>query len=188
MLNFPAEKQWYRTHHDLPTCKLRAMFLCSKTPVNVRTSTKVHCLYPVKICVMMTAVSAHSSSSVLQWLSCLPLNPRFAGSNPPEGDEFWRRYKFAAWLPSEGKTSRRPHVVRFYVMSNIPEEYDRDISLTKLTDICLQVLPTSLQGVSTGYCQRALVDESGLIRAQVGMHNRSDCGRSVWDALYDTTP
>jgi hypothetical protein len=28
-------------------------------------------------------------SSVVQWLSCLPLEPRFAGSNPAEDDGFF---------------------------------------------------------------------------------------------------
>jgi hypothetical protein len=31
-----------------------------------------------------------------------------------------------------------------------------------------------LLGVFAGYCQRDLVDESGMIRIQMGMHNRSD--------------
>jgi hypothetical protein len=33
------------------------------------------------------------SFSVVKWLSCLPLNPRFAGSNPTEGDGFLRAIK-----------------------------------------------------------------------------------------------
>jgi hypothetical protein len=31
-----------------------------------------------------------------------------------------------------------------------------------------------LLDVSAGYCQRALVDESGMIRKQMGMHIRSE--------------
>jgi hypothetical protein len=48
--------------------------------------------------------------------------------------------------------------------------------------------PASLLGVSAGYCQRSLEDESGMIRTQLGMHNKSENGRSAWNALYDTTP
>jgi hypothetical protein len=34
-------------------------------------------------------------------------------------------------------------------------------------------LPASLLDVSAGYCQRALIGESGMIRAQMGKHSRS---------------
>jgi len=69
-----------------------------------------------------------------------------------------------------------------------PAEYERDILSAKFTVISRQVSPDSLLGVSAGICQRALVDESGMIRTQMGTHNRSENGRSAWDALYDTTP
>jgi hypothetical protein len=49
-------------------------------------------------------------------------------------------------------------------------------------------LPASLQHVSAAIFQRALVDESGMIRIQVGTHNRSENCYSAWDALCDTTP
>jgi hypothetical protein len=32
------------------------------------------------------------------------------------------------------------------------------------------------------------VDESGVIRTQMGTHNRLENGRSAWVVLYDTTP
>jgi hypothetical protein len=31
------------------------------------------------------------------------------------------------------------------------------------------------------------VDESGVIRTQMGAHNRSENGRNAWEALYDTS-
>jgi hypothetical protein len=34
------------------------------------------------------------------------------------------------------------------------------------------MFPASLLGVSAGYCQTAWVDESGMIRTKMGMHNR----------------
>jgi hypothetical protein len=37
--------------------------------------------------------------------------------------------------------------------------------------------------VSAGIFQRAVVDESGMIRAQVGIHNRSENGHSAWDTV-----
>jgi hypothetical protein len=45
----------------------------------------------------------------------------------------------------------------------------------------------SLLGVSALICQRALVDESGMIRTKKKAHNISENGRSAWDALHDTT-
>jgi hypothetical protein len=49
--------------------------------------------------------------------------------------------KSTARLPSEGKQSRQPHVVRSYGMLKIPAEYDKDTSPAKLTDIYRQVSP-----------------------------------------------
>jgi hypothetical protein len=48
-------------------------------------------------------------------------------------------------------------------------------------------LPASLPGVSPNICHTALVDESGMIRTQMGMNNKSVNGRSAWNALYNTT-
>jgi hypothetical protein len=48
-----------------------------------------------------------------------------------------------------------------------PVEYESDSSLEKFTAFFCQVSPTSLPGVSVGYCH-VLVDESGIIRAQMG--------------------
>jgi hypothetical protein len=48
-----------------------------------------------------------------------------------------------------------------------------DTSSAKFTAISRQVSP-SLLGVSAGYCQRALVNEPGKIRTQVGRHDKSE--------------
>jgi hypothetical protein len=58
----------------------------------------------------------------------------------------------------------------------------------KLTDFLAKFLPALLLGVSSGICQRAVVDESGMIRTQMGIHSRSENGRSAWNALYDNIP
>jgi hypothetical protein len=71
-------------------------------------------------------------------------------------------------------------------MLKTPAEYERD-KTAKLKDIFLELL-TSLVGVSAGSWQKFLVAESGMFRTQIGTHNTSENGRSVWDALYDTTP
>jgi hypothetical protein len=44
-------------------------------------------------------------------------------------------------------------------------------------------IPASLLGVSVGICQRALLDESGMIITQMGEHSRSENSCSAWDAL-----
>jgi hypothetical protein len=48
-----------------------------------------------------------------------------------------------------------------------PAEYERDTSSAKFTTILVKLLPTSLLGVSAGYYQTALVEESGMIRTQM---------------------
>jgi hypothetical protein len=57
----------------------------------------------------------------------------------------------------------------------------------KFTTISHRVSPDMLLNVSDGICLRALVDESGMIITQVGMHSRSENGCSARDVLYDTT-
>jgi hypothetical protein len=44
-----------------------------------------------------------------------------------------------------------------------------------------QVSPASVLGVSTGYCRRALLGKSGMMRTLMGTHNRS-----VMIAVYGT--
>jgi hypothetical protein len=60
-----------------------------------------------------------------------------------------------------------------YGLLKKPAGMRRDTSSAKFTAISRQVSPASLLGVSAGYYQRALVDESGRIRTQMGKHNRS---------------
>ena len=43
------------------------------------------------------------AASVVWWLACWPLVPKFAGSNPAEAIGFFGRKKSSACLPSEGK-------------------------------------------------------------------------------------
>jgi hypothetical protein len=47
-------------------------------------------------------------------------------------------------------------------------EYETDASTAKFTAISRQVSPASLQRVSADYYQRPLVDESEIIRTQMG--------------------
>jgi hypothetical protein len=59
-----------------------------------------------------------------------------------------------------------------------PAEYEIGTSSAKFTDISHQGFPALLQGGCAGYCQRALVDESGMIRTQMGNAQWISNGRS----------
>jgi hypothetical protein len=74
-----------------------------------------------------------------------------------------------------------------YGMLKITAEYDRDTSLEKLTEIYRQVYRCFLLDVSAGIFQSVLVDESGMIRTEMGTHNRSENDRSALDAFHVTT-
>jgi hypothetical protein len=69
-------------------------------------------------------------------------------------------------------------------MLKIVAEYDRDTSSAKLKDFFAKF---SLLSASVDICQRAVVDESGMIRTQMRKQNRLENGHSTWDALCDTT-
>jgi hypothetical protein len=59
----------------------------------------------------------------------------------------------------------------------------KDNSWSKFTAISRQDFSDSLLGVSAGIFQRALVDESGMIRTKMATNIRSENGRSVSHAL-----
>jgi hypothetical protein len=101
------------------------------------------------------------------------------GLNRADDDGFLRAVKIQSTTFSKGKQSLRPHVVRFYGMLKVPAEYDRDTSPAILKNVLLQVYIFGLLlGVSDGICQRALADESGIIRTQMGKYSISENGLS----------
>jgi hypothetical protein len=55
-------------------------------------------------------------------------------------------------------------------------EYDRDTLPSKLMDISHKFLPALILGMSAGICQRAIMNDSGMIRTWMGMHNRAEIG------------
>jgi hypothetical protein len=99
----------------------------------------------------------------------LPLYPRFTVPNLAEKDGFLKAIKFHSTTSFERKV--KPTAPCHKILWNVKKP------LCILKEIlCRQnsrpflpkFLPASLLGVSAGYCQRALVDESGIIRNQVG--------------------
>jgi hypothetical protein len=92
-------------------------------------------------CVLFEYLRCDMSFSMVKWLSCLPLDSRFACSNPAEDDGFSRVIISVARLPKDRKQSRRQHVVRLSSTLKNPAEYDRDTSPAKLTAISRQIYP-----------------------------------------------
>jgi hypothetical protein len=77
-------------------------------------------------------------------------------------------YHACRWTQGLWVQTRRYHVVRYYSVLKNHAEYEGDTSCTKFMAISHQVSPALLPGVSAGYCQRALVDKSGMIKAEIG--------------------
>jgi hypothetical protein len=99
-------------------------------------------------------------------LSCLPWDPRYAGSNPAESDGFVRAVQSVTGLPSEGKQGRRPHLIQFYVVLK---------NVTGMKEILVAKISSYLSPSFSRRCyylsllqpeQRTLVDELGVITAQ----------------------
>jgi hypothetical protein len=55
-----------------------------------------------------------------------------------------------------------------------PYKYGKGYFIGKVHSHFLPRSPTSLLGVSAGNCQTALLDESGMVRTQMGVHNGSE--------------
>jgi hypothetical protein len=66
-------------------------------------------------------------------------------------------------------------------------EYERDTSSAKFTSISSQGSPDSVLGIFAGTYQKALVDETEIIRTQMGTHNRSEMV-AVHGTLYMIPP
>jgi hypothetical protein len=62
------------------------------------------------------------------------------------------------------------------MLKNLTSNMKRDTSKAKFTAIS----PASLLGVFVVYCQRVLVDESEMIRTQMGTHNKSEIVADAW--------
>jgi hypothetical protein len=75
------------------------------------------------------------------------LNPRFAGLNPAEDDGFLWAIKIRRTISFGREVKASSHVVGFFGMLKITEEYERDTSSAKFKDISSQ-LPASLLDVS----------------------------------------
>jgi hypothetical protein len=96
-------------------------------------------------------------------------------------------YKVRNTTSLGGKIKPSAHVVRFYSMSKIPAEYDRDTSSAKLTKIFRKISHCFVTNTAVFTRELYLINQKGL-ELRLRTHSRLENGRSAWDALHDTTP
>jgi hypothetical protein len=119
-------------------------------------------------CSVMTSVPVSHSTSVYVTdvslgrlvVACLSLDPRFAGSNLAKGDGFLKTIKIRSMTFFGGSKWIRRKILRYESMKEILRRQNSAVISS----------PTSLPDVPAGYCQRALLGESG---SQMGKHKRS---------------
>jgi hypothetical protein len=74
-------------------------------------------------------------------VTCLPLHPRFAGSNPADDDEFLRELRIRSTTSYGGEV--KPSVPCRKILQRVkePYEYERDTSYAKFTGHNFATLP-----------------------------------------------
>jgi hypothetical protein len=95
------------------------------------------------------------------------------GSNPAEEDN-----RFLITMNVCSMTSFRgeikPLVPCHKILQHVKERYMHERLVNKFHGHNAPSFSALLPDVSAGYCQGCLVDESGVIRTQIRMHNRSE--------------
>jgi hypothetical protein len=87
----------------------------------------------------------------------LPLDPRFAGSNPAEDDKVLRTIKIRCTTSFGGEI--KPSAPCHKILRHVKYPYSmKQILVGKIHGHSPPVSPASLLGVSAGYCQIPLVD------------------------------
>jgi hypothetical protein len=110
----------------------------------------------------------------------LPLEPKFSGSNPAEDDGFLKSIKIRSKSSFGGEV--KLVVPCRKILRHVKDPYGmKEILVSKIQDISHEVFLALLLGFFAGSCQKALEDESGLIRFHMGKHYRS-----VMVAVYGT--
>jgi hypothetical protein len=109
----------------------------------------------------------------------LKFDPRFAGLKPAEDDGFLMATSFGGEV--------KPSVPCHKILQHDKEPYRSGISWAKFTAIFRQVSPALLPDISDGYCQRSLVDKSGMISTQMGTYKRTQMVAVLGTPCY-TTP
>jgi hypothetical protein len=99
------------------------------------------------------------SLSLVWWLSSLPLDPRFAGSNPSDDNGYLPAVKILSTTFFGREVKPLVSYRKIYDMLKNPAEYDRDTSPAKLTDISRQISLCFATRCVCWYFPRALVAE-----------------------------
>jgi hypothetical protein len=106
------------------------------------------------------------------------------GSNPAKDKGFLRVIKIHTTPFGE---EVKPVVPNCKILRHAEDPYSmKEIPVGKIHGHFLPNFSCFATRCLSGYCQRALMGESGMITAQMGKHNRSIMV-SVWDTLCDTT-
>jgi hypothetical protein len=108
------------------------------------------------------------------------LDPSFAGSNPAEDNRILKAKEVRSTTSFGGEV--KPSASCREISQSFKEPrgvLKRYIVGKSVGTFFAKFFPSSLLGVSAGVCQRALVDESGTIRTQMGAQNKSENGRSA---------
>jgi hypothetical protein len=101
------------------------------------------------------------------------LDPGFTGSNLAKNDGFLRAMKTSSMTFFGRKVKLLVPCCKIYSM--LKNAMSMKVILHRQNSLAVfcQVSPASVLDVSAGNCQRGLVDESGMIRKQMGMCNKS---------------
>jgi hypothetical protein len=118
----------------------------------------------------------------------LPLDPTFAVSDPAKSDEYLREIKIRSTTSFGGevKTSTPCHKVLRHVKE--PLWYYADFDRQNSAVIFNSVLPCFPTRCLLKPQQITWVDESGIIRTEMGSTIDQKMDAVTWDALYNTTP
>jgi hypothetical protein len=85
------------------------------------------------------------------------------GSNPAKGDGFLRATKICSTTSFGGEVKPSVPCCKILQLVKDPYHMKRDTCRQNSWTFLAKFLPASLLGVSAGYCQRAVVGESGMI-------------------------
>jgi hypothetical protein len=105
-------------------------------------------------------------------VSMLITGPKIRGFKPSRGQWSFKDDKSLQQTSSGGKVKPRSHVVTFYGLLRNPASMKVILHKKNSAAISPRIFPASLLYVSAGNCERALVDASGMIKTQMGTHNR----------------
>jgi hypothetical protein len=104
----------------------------------------------------------------------LAIGPNVRGFKPSRGRWIFKVYKILSTTSFGAAVKMSAHVVRFYSVLRKDTSMKEILCRQNPRKFLRQVSPTSLLDVFIGTCRRVLVDESEVIRNEMGTHNKSE--------------